>query len=228
MLYYILFNHDLTAEQAVIHFLITIFVYLVSLTIHEFAHAFSAYKLGDPTAKVAGRMTLNPFKHLDLMGFIFFMLLGFGWAKPVPIDTSKFKKVKRDVRIVSSAGILVNLLMGLLSAGICAVLISTVGFGIAALDYVYSLLFYFMMVNSFLAMFNLLPIMPLDGFNIVASFARPGNKFVNFMAKNGTRILFGILLLSIITDVLFGVDILSIYMSLLYDYVFIPISFIGL
>ena len=74
MIYYILFNQDLTADEAVIHFLITIFVYMISLTIHEFAHAFIAFKCGDPTAKLAGRMTLNPIKHLDMMGFLMFML----------------------------------------------------------------------------------------------------------------------------------------------------------
>ena len=116
MLYYILFNQDLTAEEAVIHFLITIFVYLISLTIHEFAHAFSAFKCGDPTAKLAGRMTLNPFKHLDMMGFLMFIFLGVGWAKPVPINPINFKKYKKGTRIVSLAGVTANLILGLISS----------------------------------------------------------------------------------------------------------------
>ena len=76
MIYFILLNSSLTAREMVIHFLITIFVYMISITIHEFFHAFVAYKCGDPTAKLAGRMTLNPFSHLNLFGFIMFIFLG--------------------------------------------------------------------------------------------------------------------------------------------------------
>lgn len=228
MLYYILFNQDLTAEEAVIHFLITIGVFMISLTIHEFAHAYAAHKMGDDTAKLAGRMTLNPFKHLNFSGFIFFMLLGVGWAKPVPINPLNFKKYKTGTRWVSVSGVLANFLLGLISAIISAILFATVGLEVAAMEYVYTILLYIMMVNSFLALFNILPIPPLDGFNFVASFSKGENKFVKFMARNGSRILIGILLVSLVTDLLFGIDILSLYLSLLYDWVYLPISFIGI
>ena len=227
MLYYILFNSNLTAEEAVIHFLITIAVFMISLTIHEFAHAFTAYKMGDPTAKLAGRMSLNPFKHLNLSGFIFFMLLGVGWAKPVPINPLNFKKYKKGTRWVSISGILANFSLGLISAITCAILFATVGVEVAAMEYIYTILLYIMMVNSFLALFNLLPIPPLDGFNFVASFCKAENKFVKFMARNGARILIGIILVSLITDLLFGIDILSLYLSIFYDWVYLPITFIG-
>ena len=228
MLYYILFNQNLTAEEAVIHFLITIAVFMISLTVHEFAHAFVAHKMGDDTAKAAGRMTLNPFKHLNLSGFIFFMLLGVGWAKPVPINPLNFKKYKKGTRWVSISGVLANFLLGLISAITCAVLFATVGLEVAAMEYVYTILLYFMMVNSFLALFNILPIPPLDGFNFIASFMKGENKFIKFMARNGYRILIGIILVSLLTDLLFGIDILSLYLSLLYDWVYLPITFIGI
>ena len=228
MLYYILFNQDLTAEEAVIHFLITIGVYMISLTIHEFAHAFAAHKMGDNTAKLAGRMTLNPFKHLNLSGFIFFMLLGVGWAKPVPINPLNFKKYKTGTRVVSISGVLANFLLGLLSAITCAILFATVGLETAGMQYVYTILLYIMMVNSFLALFNFLPIPPLDGFNFVASFCKAENKFVKFMAKNGYRVLITIIIVSLMTDLLFGIDILSLYLSLIYDWVYLPITFIGI
>lgn len=183
--------------------------------------------MGDHTAKTAGRLTLNPFKHLSFSGFLFFMLLGVGWAKPIPINPLNFKKYKKGVRIVSISGVLANLALGFLSAGICAILIATIGFEVVALDYVYSLLFYFMMVNSFLALFNILPIPPLDGFNFISSFMRSENKFLKFMMRNGAKILIGIILVSLITDIMFGVDILSVYLALLYDYIFLPISFLG-
>lgn len=228
MLYYILFNQDLTAEEAVIHFLITIGVFMISLTIHEFAHAFAAHKMGDNTAKLAGRMTLNPFKHLNLSGFVFFMLMGVGWAKPVPINPLNFKKYKTGTRVVSISGVLANFLLGLVSAIICAILFAIVGMEVAAMEYVYTILLYFMMVNSFLALFNILPIPPLDGFNFVASFLKGENRFIKFMARNGYRILITIIIVSLITDLLFGIDILSLYLSLLYDWVFLPITFLGI
>ncbi len=227
MLYYILFSSNLTAQDAVIHFLITIFVYLISLTIHEFAHAFVAYKCGDQTAKLSGRMTLNPLKHLDMMGFLMFIFLGVGWAKPVPTNPMNYRKFKKGTRAVAISGITANLLLGLLSAGIIAILTATVGINGVAMSYVYYILFYFMLVNSFLVMFNIMPIPPMDGFNFIATFCKPDNKFLNFMARNALRIFIGILLLGFITDLMFGFDIFTVYLMLLHDYVFLPISLLG-
>ena len=227
MLYYILFNTDLTAGEAVIHFLITIFVYLISITIHEFAHAYVAFKCGDPTAKLAGRVSLNPFKHLNMMGFLMFIFLGVGWAKPVPTNPLNYKKYKKGIRAVSLAGVLANLILGLLSAGVIAILLSTVGINGIFIEYVYNILFYLMVVNSFLFMFNILPIPPMDGFSFISSFCKTENKFINFMMKNGFKLLIGFLLLGFVTDLMFGFDIFTVYLSLLLDYVYLPISFLG-
>ena len=227
MLYYILFNTNLTAEDAVIHFLITIFVYLISLTIHEFAHAFVAFKCGDPTAKLAGRMTINPFKHVDMMGFLMFIFLGVGWAKPVPTNPLNFKKYKKGTRAVSLAGVAANFLLGLLSAGIIAILLATVGINSVAMGYVYYILLYFMLVNSFLVMFNILPIPPMDGYNFVASFSKGENKFIKFMIRNGFKLLIGFLLLGLVTDLLFGFDLFTEYLQLLFRFVYTPITWLG-
>ena len=228
LLYYILFNTNLTASEAVIHFLITIFVYMISLSIHEFAHAFVAFKCGDPTAKLASRMTLNPFKHLDMMGFLLFMFLGVGWAKPVPVNPLNFKKYKKGTRAVSIAGVTANFLLGLLSAVVVAILLATVGnAGGVAMGYVYSILIYFMLVNSFLVMFNILPIPPMDGYNFVSSFCKGENKFIKFMTRNGFKILIGVLLVGTLTDLFFGFDIFTIYLSLLNDFVYMPITWLG-
>lgn len=224
MLYYILFNTDLTAEEAVIHFLITVAVFMISLTIHEFAHAFAAFKCGDNTAKLAGRMTLNPFKHLNLSGFIFFMLLGVGWAKPVPINPLNFKKYKKGTRWVSVSGVLANFVLAVLSATIFIVLSLTVGLGGNLMFWIYYILIYLIIINGFLLMFNILPIHPLDGFNFVISFMKSENKFIKFMARNGAKLLIGIILLSLITDLLFGFDILSFYLSLFSEGIFKIIS----
>ena len=141
MIYSILFNGDLSAQDAVIHFLIATAIYVIALTIHEFSHAFVAYKCGDPTAKEMGRMSLNPMKHVNLMGFLFFMFLGVGWANPVPVNPLNYKKFKTGTRLVSIAGIAANFIMGLLSAIIYAILLATIGSsGSVAVDYVYMIL----------------------------------------------------------------------------------------
>ena len=227
MLYFILFDSNLTAKDAVIYFLITVLVYMISITVHEFAHAFTAYKCGDSTAKLAGRMTLNPFKHLDGFGLFLFIFVGIGWAKPVPINPLNFKKYKTGTRIVSIAGVVSNLLLGLISAITVAVLLATVGQGGVALGYLYSVLNYFMIVNSFLFMFNILPIAPLDGFNFISTFTKADNKFINFMAKNGFKVLIGIILFGMLTDLFFGFDAFSEYLALLYNHVFRYICYLG-
>lgn len=228
MLYYILFDSNLTANEAVIHFLITIFVYMISITVHEFAHAFAAYKAGDPTAKSMGRMTLNPFKHISLSGFIMFMLLGVGWAKPVPTNPLNYKKYRSGTRWVAISGILANFLLGLVSAITTAILLATVGLSTGlVIGYIYNILSYFMIINSFLFMFNILPVPPLDGFNFITSFMKGENKFIKFMLKNGFKILLGILIGSALLDMLFGIDILSVYISLLNGLVYMPIVFLG-
>lgn len=227
MLYYILFNDYYTPQEAVIVFLITIFVYLVSLTLHEFAHSFTAYKMGDATPKLMGRLSLNPFRHLSLSGFLMFVLLGIGWAKPVPINPLNFKKYRKGIRLVSISGILTNFMLGLLAAILYAILLSTVGFINVAMEYVFLILQYFMIVNSFLALFNLIPVYPMDGFNFVTSFMRPDNKYIKFNVKNGLKILLTILLVTILIELIFSFDLLDCYLSLLYNYIYLPICFLG-
>ena len=109
MLYQFLFSDGMTGEEAVARFLISIFVFFISLTAHELAHGFAAYKMGDLTAKIDGRRSLNPIKHLDMSGFLAFMIIGVGWAKPVPVNPLNFKKYKTGMRWVSISGILAKI-----------------------------------------------------------------------------------------------------------------------
>lgn len=227
MIYYILFNQYLTFKQAIAYVFITIFVFLISLTLHEFFHAYAAYKMGDPTPKERGRLTLNPFKHLSGSGFMFFILFGIGWANPVPINPLNFKKYRKGMRIVSIAGVLSNFCLGLVAAIVYAILMATVGASSVAMEYVFLILEYFMLVNSYLAIFNLLPIYPLDGFNFATSFMKPDNKFIQYSVKNGFKILFIILISCLFVELLFGFDLLDWVFSLFYNFIYKPIALLG-
>lgn len=146
-------------------------IFLMSLSIHEYAHALMAFKFGDNTAQLHGRLTLNPIRHIDLIGSIVMPVLAFssgfmliGWAKPVPVNRSKFKNKFRHDLIVSFAGPFSNLLFALL-AYIIFVLISTTGNELNSILFnIFRLTIYF---NIFLFCFNLLPIPPLDGSHIL-------------------------------------------------------------
>ena len=159
----------------VYEFLIRIPIVLFSLTVHEVAHGFAAYKLGDPTAKSLGRLSLNPLKHLDPAGAICMLLFRFGWAKPVPINTRYFKKPRSGMALTALAGPVSNLLMSLIAFIITRYIYA---FGGAALlsDSVTPLqllcIFFdtFFLMNLCLAVFNLIPVPPLDGSRILLVF----------------------------------------------------------
>ena len=227
MLYYLLYHQSLSFSQVILSFVFTIFAFIVSLSVHEFAHALVAYKMGDPTPKLTGRLTLNPFKHIDTSGFIMFMLFGVGWAKPVQVNPLNFKKFRKGMRLVAIAGVCANFLLGLICAIIFALLFKFVGPVNQFVVYLYDLLSYFMLVNSFLVLFNLLPIYPFDGFSFITTFMKGDNKFIRFSVKNSFYILLAVFLVSIITDLAFGFDILDLYCMLIYDKIYMPIVFLG-
>lgn len=224
MLYYIIYNQNLTAKEGAIVFLIAMFVYLISITIHEFAHGYAAIKMGDLTPKLAGRLTLNPFKHLSVFGFLLFILLGIGWAKPVPVNPMNFKKYRKGTRIVSLAGVGANFVLGLVATVLMLILLRTTTVVSTSVYYIILFLQYTMLINSFLIMFNILPICPLDGFNFVSSFCSAENKFIKFSLRNSGRLILSILLISLFVEIFTGFDLLSYYLSLCYNYIFYPIA----
>ena len=179
MFRYMLGGGDLSSY--LISLLLSLPIVLLALSVHEMAHGYVAYRLGDPTARSLGRLTLNPLKHLDPYGFICMLLVGFGWANPVPVNSRYFKKPRRDIALVGLAGPLSNLLL----AVVFLLLLRFIGFSWLAQMTVTSqmqfnliyftciLLYYGVYMNITLAVFNLLPVPPLDGSRIFYIFLPP-------------------------------------------------------
>ncbi len=140
---------------------------LIALTGHEFAHAWVSYKLGDPTPKYEGRLTLNPIAHLDLVGTILMILTGFGWAKPVGINPRYYKNVKRGTTLTALAGPLANLIMAFTALLIWVILLIA---GLDAYGPVSSIPISFAVRNLCFMVFNLIPIPPLDGSKVLGLF----------------------------------------------------------
>ena len=165
---------------------------VLSIMLHEVAHGYMAIKNGDLTPKYAGRMNLNPVKHFDPIGFGLFLFVGFGWAKPVPVNSGNFTNYRKGLFQVSIAGVTVNFIL----AFFCYALMQIAGFiQDINLYKIISYFFYFMYhINIALCVFNLLPIYPLDGFRIVESQAKYGNAYVSFMYKYGFYVFAGFLL----------------------------------
>ncbi|HHV31716.1 MAG: site-2 protease family protein [Ruminococcaceae bacterium] len=148
--------------------LATLFVIFCILPLHECAHGWVAYKLGDSTAKYQGRITLNPIVSLDLTGALFLLLFGFGWAKPVPVDARYFKNPKRDMAITAVAGPLSNLLASFVGALIYVGVVVAAKFSLPII--VHDFFIAYISINVALAVFNLIPLPPLDGSKILGAF----------------------------------------------------------
>ncbi len=196
MLYY-LFTLELRGWAFVAFFLAYIVAVAIAFSAHEFSHALVANWCGDRTAKSLGRMSLNPFKHIDTFGMLSFLFVGFGWAKPVPINPLKFRNYKRGIRLVSSSGVVTNFFLSFAFSAMFYFLAPLLNLNNVFFMFIFYLLMFSTTINLSLAIFNLLPIYPLDGFNFLSSFMRPDNKFVQFMYRYGSIILLIVVVLPI-------------------------------
>ncbi len=187
--------------QNPLQLLYTLPAILIGLTVHEWAHAFAAYKLGDPTAKNLGRMSFNPFSHFDVFGFLSLLLLGFGWAKPVPVNPRNFKNFKRDDIIVSLAGVTMNLIVAFVFAFLYVLLAMKTSLG--ANEAFVSILTGIITINLSLMVFNLIPIYPLDGSHVLESLlVRKIPRFFMFMRQYGQYILIALLFTGVLSSLL--------------------------
>lgn len=167
MLLDIINNPNLDGMSKLLFLVIAGLAFAAALTIHEFAHAFASDRLGDPTPRLLGRLTLNPLAHLDPIGTLMILFASFGWAKPVPFDPFNLRNPRRDSALISLAGPLANLTLAILSSLLLR-LVPTFSFGI--LSPIGLLLSTIIVLNVNLAIFNLIPIYPFDGFHVVQGF----------------------------------------------------------
>ena len=206
------------------------------LSMHEFAHAFAAYKCGDPTAKWQGRMTLNPAKHFDPLGLVSFALVGFGWAKPVPVNPYNFKNRRVGSFWTSIAGVLINFLFAFLFYPVLTFVLRWLT-EVESLTYGHYLVYYFAFYAFAFSLnfcaFNLLPLYPLDGFRVVDALDKKRGKVYCFLRDYGYKILLGLFILSIFSDYAFSrtgnpvfayLDVLGVVMSYLTGFLQRPIA----
>jgi len=170
---------------------------LYSIVIHELAHGWVAYRMGDPTAKLLGRLSLNPLKHLDPVGTLMLFIFGFGWAKPVPINLSYVRNMRKGLILVSSAGIFANMALAFLTFLLSGFLSPSPSGSLRLL------LYYLAQINIILAAFNLIPIPPLDGSKILMGFLSDRYRYaLSRLEPYGFFIIIGLLYIGALNPVI--------------------------
>jgi Zn-dependent protease len=169
---------------------------VIGITVHEFSHAAAATAQGDLTARSQGRLTLNPVSHLDPLGTIFLIIAGFGWGKPTPFDPHRLRNRRAGAALVALAGPVSNVVVALLAA-IALRLTDPTYFELGSSGFTSNLLYALVYLNVVLAVFNLLPIPPLDGSRLLSDFLPPSRQnIIHFLDRFGIFLLLGLLLLA--------------------------------
>ncbi len=214
----------------IVRFIAQFLAVVLIITLHEWAHAYAAYKCGDPTAKFSGRMTLNPVKHFDPLGILVFALSGFGWAKPVPVNPNNFRNYRKGSLITSSAGVVMNYLTAFLFYPLFYLVVLYVCPKIAgtyAEEFIFRLFGFLFWASISFSIFNLLPFYPLDGFRIVDSLSTRRGKVYRFLRQYGWYILMGLILINIAEQrvpMLHYVNVLGYFMDYAVTFISKPIT----
>jgi len=196
------FLSNFSGTELIVVIIALILAITFAITIHEYAHARAAVGQGDTTPILTHRYTLNPFAHFDLFGFLSLLILGFGWAKPVQVNPLRYREYRKGTIQVSFAGILTNIMTAFLSAGIYLFLLSlivtftTTGFAYYLVLFLVYFFELFCVININLAVLNIIPVYPLDGFNLLSAFVKRENKVLNFLKQYGFVILLVVILTS--------------------------------
>lgn len=206
-------------KETILSLLLSLPALFIAISIHEYAHGYAAYKMGDPTAKYSGRLSLNPLAHFDLLGSICLLLFKFGWARPVPINPNNFRNRRKGIVLVSLAGPLANFFVAIISAVLLAVFGRLLGiddinllFGVSAyymsggiteaigLVVILPMLYYCVILNIGLMIFNLIPIPPLDGSKILFEFLPYKARNVMYNLERHSFLIFILVIYSGILD----------------------------
>ena len=176
--------------------------FIIGLTVHEFSHAWTASRLGDTTARDGGRLTLNPLAHLDVFGSLMLLFIGFGWAKPVPVDARNFRSPRMDMAMVAVAGPLANVVLAIVLAVVLRFALALADPAAASVSLPQLVLVQAVWINIVLAVFNLIPIPPLDGSRVIAGFLPEAwSRAYDRLEGFGPALLFAIVILANLADV---------------------------
>lgn len=197
----ILFDGNLGILERVLMFALVATALVFSIILHEIAHGYVAHLNGDDTAKHRGRLTLNPAKHFDLLGVIMVVCVGFGYAKPVPINPNNFRSYRKGCILVSIAGVATNIIISFLATGFYVLFYKlSINAASIPLALIATFFYYLSWFNVVLCFFNILPFYPLDGFNLIDALCKRENGFIRFMRSYGQYILIALILVSIMVS----------------------------
>lgn len=218
--------------DVIVQLLLIMPIILFSLSFHETAHGYVAYKCGDPTAHNLGRLSLNPLRHLDPIGFLSMLLIGYGWAKPVPVNARYFRNPKRGMAITAAAGPISNLLLGLIATVLSAfLLVLSVRMQTAVhiapillrfVDYLYTVCYLSAYLNFVFAFFNLIPLPPFDGSRIALLFL-PQKYYFKIM-RYERQIMFGLLITLFALSYAYDFSPTGFLAQRLFDTLFTPLA----